>query len=447
MNSHISAMLSRLLLDRSGGHRLQVLRDAEMHRRSDVVSEAQRRHDQQVDLARLLCHARDHVPVFSRLLGADGSITPENAYEVLARLPVMDKKSIQKDPAGFVATYPMEKFSNSTGGSSGIPLNFKVDRERRIAGDASHYWANGLAGWTYGDRVAMLWGADRDVKDVSQTVRSKLRAWVDNVRWCNAFDMGPERMDGFHRQMKSFRPHIMIAYAGSAFTFARHLESRGIIPDYPLKGIITSAEVLTAEMRTCIERVFPVRVFDRYGSREFGPLAAECEAHEGLHLNEGDAVVEIESADPLNVPGRLIVTYLRNFAMPFIRYDTGDMACFLRDDVCSCGRTTRRFQRVVGRMSDTIRTASGSLVHGEYFTHIFYGVSGVEEFQFVQEEINRYRLLLVGDRGRAGQYEAEWREAIAHAVGQDAEVTIEYVDRIPALSSGKRRFTLSLLEG
>ena len=38
------------------------------------------------------------------------------------------------------------------------------------------------------------------------------------------------------------------------------------------------------EQREIIERAFRCRVFDRYGSREFSNVAAECERHEGLHI-------------------------------------------------------------------------------------------------------------------------------------------------------------------
>lgn len=131
--------------------------------------------------------------------------------------------------------------------------------------------------------------------------------------------------------------------------------------------------------------------------------------------------------------------------MPFLRYDTGDVGRFMPDEPCACGRRTMRLAPVAGRQSDTIRTASGKLIHGEYFTHILYGTNVVREFQFVQETPTLYRLLLVADRGRASSLEPRWREGILEALGPGSEVLIEYVDCIPPLPSGKRRFTLTKL--
>ena len=190
---------------------------------------------------------------------------------------------------------------------------------------------------------------------------------------------------------------------------------------------------------------------------EFGPIAAECEAHDGLHINEHDMLVEIDSADPYEVPGEIVVTYFRNRAMPFVRYNTGDMGLFAKGE-CACGRKTRRLKTIDGRSSDSIRTRDGKLIHGEYFTHLMYGVKGVKAFQFVQESLDRYVMRVAsGEDGKGMRDETgklklgsgEWNSLIRdirEVVGADADVRVEEVEDIPLLASGKRKFTLSLLE-
>ena len=49
-------------------------------------------------------------------------------------------------------------------------------------------------------------------------------------------------------------------------------------------GIMTSAESIYPEQRALIARVFRAPVFDRYGSREAGNMAWECDHHRGLHV-------------------------------------------------------------------------------------------------------------------------------------------------------------------
>ena len=91
-----------------------------------------------------------------------------------------------------------------------------------------------------------------------------------------------------------------------------------------------------------------------------------------------------------------------------------------------------------------IRTASGKLIHGEFFTHLLYG-SPAREFQFVQQSMGDYELLVTGDRAAIAAAQAAWKKEILDHVGHDAAVSIRHVEQIPSLPSGKRRFTVSKL--
>ena len=83
--------------------------------------------------------------------------------------------------------------------------------------------------------------------------------------------------------------------------------------------------------------------------------------------------------------GEIIATDLWNYGMPFIRYQMGDVGV-KSGRLCSCGRGLPLLQEVTGRISDFFIDSKGGLVHGEYFTHLFYGIEGVEQFQLIQEK-------------------------------------------------------------
>lgn len=355
----------------------------------------------------------------------------------------MSRSEIQSDPDAFLSDLGGPWSEDATGGSTGTPMVFRVDRETQIARESSLMWADSLAGWRPGERMAMLWGSDRDVKNAGRSWRLALRWWIENRRWYNAFEMGETQMASYHEEMQSFRPHLLVAYASAAGTLACFVRDRGLQPRYPLKAIVTSAEVLAADVRQTVEGVFGKPVFDRYGNREFGAIATECEAHDGLHVNESDLIVEIDSSDPVHKPGPVLITYLHNLAMPFIRYNTEDLGLLGPEEVCACGRRTRCLKQIVGRCSDMIRTSNGTMVHGEYFTHLFYGERHVRQFQFVQQRPDDYVLYLVAERGAVADREPEWRQRILKTVGREAKLRIDYVDRIPTSASGKHRFTLS----
>lgn len=446
MNRFLSAFLARRLLDRAGGHRAAVLDEFGAKTASDRWNREQLDRCVTERLARLLNHAREHVPRFRRDLGARPVISPAQARDALQEVPVMRRAEIQSDSAPFLSDVGEVFAQDATGGSTGTPMVFAVDRETQVAREASLMWSDSLAGWRPGERIAMLWGSDRDVAKSARSLRLALRNRVENRRWYNAFDMSEERMAHYHEQMSRFRPDLLVAYAGAAETYSRFLQRRGLSPDYPTRGLVSSAEILFPPVRALVEKVFCVKVFDRYGNRECGAIAAECPAHDGLHVNEADFVLEIDSPNPFRESGPILITYLRNFVMPFIRYDTGDLGVFHSGETCTCGRCTLRLAPVMGRQSDTIRTATGNVVHGEFFTHVLYGAPGIRRFQFVQERENLYRLRLVADSDLTRGLEQEWRSKIMEVVGDGAELNFEYVDDIPLLPSGKRKFTVSLVD-
>ena len=436
MNPRLSAFLSSRMIDRRDGHRARVLSALAEKTRINALAQDGIENHRREKLAALLRHAREKIPFYATLLPEPRGICAGNSLELLRTLPVVTRTHIQQNSDSFRdATAPVS-IADATGGSTGTPMRFFVDRETQIARESSLMWADSLAGWSCGERIAMLWGSDRDVRGAMSKWKSTLRWVVENRRWFNAFDMGPERMAEFHSAMERFSPHLIVAYSGSAFLYARFLRQRGIRPSYPLRALVCSAEICAPEMRREIEDVFGRPVFDRYGSREFGAIAAENESHGGLLLNHADFIVEIGAPVNGNSTGPLIVTYLHNRAMPFLRYDTGDLSSF---------QTASTLRPVQGRRSDTIRTADGKMIHGEFFTHLLYGCPDVSQFQFVQETQDDYRLVVVARRDAAGTMEIKWRRDILEAVGPASRLTIEYRDTIPPLASGKHKFTVSMI--
>ena len=236
-------------------------------------------------------------------------------------------------------------------------------------------------------------------------------------------------------------PQTILAYPSSLYEFARFIFENGLKPRWDLKGIISSAEMLHSHHRDLAETIFSTKVYNRYGGREVGLIAMECE--EGhLHINCRDLYLEIDSPDPYTQPGDILITQLNNYAMPFIRYRIGDIGR-LSDEPCPCGSPLPVLAELLGRSTATFRTRTSTLIHAGYFTQQFYNVVGLEQFQLIQETLRRCVLKVVVN--------TQWTEAarrymvqkIQEALGADVIVTIKFVKEIPLSTSGKREFTIS----
>jgi|WetSurMetagenome_2_1015567.scaffolds.fasta_scaffold18574_1 phenylacetate-CoA ligase len=404
----------------------------------------------QIDLLRsLLVEAQAHVPYYRELFRQSG-FSPESLQDVadISRLPPLARLAVQtrcRDLCTDRADLPLRP--NASGGSSGSPVIIYMTDEGSRLRQAATTASDIIAGYTPGCAFAVLWGAPSETSAARSHLR-RLLNWVRNYELFDAFDMDEERMACYHRRLSRFKPDILLCYAASLHLFARYLTAEGLKPAYPRKGLITSAETLTPSMRRDIEAVFGQPVFNRYGSRETGIIAMECERHAGLHVMGLNVLVEVVDADTLQPvrdrPGEVLVTTLHNYGMPLIRYRLGD-AAVLSDEPCPCGRPGPIIREVLGRTSEVLRLSSGRVIHGEYFTHLLYGIAGVLEFRFIQETLHIYRLLLVTEGAYNVSHDRRLAEEIRQVVGSDATVTVEHLDRLEPLPSGKRQFIVSQL--
>ena len=98
-------------------------------------------------------------------------------------------------------------------------------------------------------------------------------------------------------------------------------------------------------------------------------------------------------------------------------------------------------QRVHGRTSDFFTTPAGKRIHGEWFTHLFYGRTGVERFQVHQRSLTLVEVRTVGSATEADL--APLLGKMREALGEGVTVVWQRVDDIPLTRAGKHRFTLS----
>jgi len=108
----------------------------------------------------------------------------------------------------------------------------------------------------------------------------------------------------------------------------------------------------------------------------------------------------VERVDELSTEetevGRVIGTSLHNFAMPLIRYRTGDLIEIKRDEKrCACGRGLPLCARILGREQDLLVTPDGRYIANAAI--LFNFVKGVQGFQIVQHERDRFVVRVVAD--------------------------------------------------
>jgi phenylacetate-CoA ligase len=397
-------------------------------------------------LQAILEHASACVPYYRNLFRAHGISAKDIASpRDFARIPVLTKATLQQQKDNLVAENrrKSEGLANASGGSTGKPVQFFQDAEYWDWAYASLWSVESWWGIRPGDRTASLWGADRDIPE--QGWRERLAGAISQVRVCNAFALTTPQMESFANMLAAWQPRFIIGYASALEMFARFLLDRPEVQIRP-RAVKTTADVLTDEHRRVLEKAFACPVYNFYGSREINNLAAECPAHEGLHVNSLTRYIEVvdDDGNPVapGVPGRILLTDLTNYFMPFIRYEIEDVGSW-KESACSCGRPFPLLERIWGRASDFIVTPQGKSIHSVFFTHLFYDIPEVALFQINQVDLRDIRVDLVLRPG-AKQYPKEvLRQRLVEAFGPGAPFCVRVVPKIDRPPSGKHRFTVS----
>ncbi|MBC7104658.1 MAG: phenylacetate--CoA ligase family protein, partial [Firmicutes bacterium] len=122
------------------------------------------------------------------------------------------------------------------------------------------------------------------------------------------------------------------------------------------------------------------KAIDLYGLGEVIPLATECAAEAGLHVDTEFVWVEVvdpESGQPVppGEKGELVVSHLRKEAMPLIRFRTGDLTV-LEEGECPCGARYTLSRGVFGR-TDEMHKVKGVKLYPSQIGFVLAGIEGV----------------------------------------------------------------------
>ncbi|MEW5733685.1 MAG: AMP-binding protein [Thermodesulfobacteriota bacterium] len=398
-------------------------------------------------LRALVSHAFEKCPYYRKSF-ADAGVGPADIKTLadIARFPRIAKRDIQEHREEMRRSdrSPEQLILNRTGGSTGEPLLFYLDAERMRSRKAATIRHDRWAGKDVFTLYASVWGHAGKQEGLKTALVDR---YVRRFFYLDASAVNDASLAAFMDQVRRLAPEVFLGYANALLLLARHLESAGIT-DFPRpRAVISSAEVLTPESRATISRVLGCPVFDRYGCRETSVIASECPAHDGLHINEENLLVEVLDANgkpaPPGRPGEIVITDLMNLAMPLIRYRIRDMGELLPGP-CPCGRTLSRMKISGGRVTDFLRLPDGRMVSGASLTiNLVANIPGVRQAQILQPDPDRVVLRLVRGEEFSDATVQKIKSEARKLLGESAAIGLDFVDRIEPLASGKHPFSIS----
>lgn len=380
-------------------------------------------------IEKLIEHAEATVPYYANIKSHN-----------LEELPVISKATIKENYEQFQSSsyLHIKKHSMSTSGSTGTPFTVLQDMNKRHRVLAELIYFNEKAGQQVGDRFVFtrVWTN----KDLRTKRNNFLSMFAKNEIPFDIANLDDKDMEGLRALLKKDRAiNEVMGYPSTLKRLYHYLERCGdSAKDFTLKLIVTGSEMLESAEKINLQKMFNCVVISRYSNQENGVIAQQCKHDNEFHVNSGSYYVELLDLDE-DVPaepgkmGRIVVTDLFNYAMPMIRYDTGDLA--IAGNKARCGWNTRILESVEGRRVDVCIAPDGRMLSPFLFDKHMEKFDQLLQFQFVQKGKNNYVLKINDPKGI--YKDDAFYDLMYQLLGRKANCKVERVEEIPCVNSGK----------
>ena len=361
------------------------------------------------------------------------------------RWPLLDKDTLRARFEDLRAEPPPRRvLTRRTSGTTGPRVKVAMT-------PSSDTW-----GWAHRYRALLWHGIPIGVPSLRLShERRVLRDLVKGEQCVPSLD-SPEEIDQAIRYLIDKRPVLVTGPASIMFSLARDLRERGVTE--PLAEFArVGGEQLFRFQRNEIESFLCGRVINSYGSTETGALAGECPAG-SLHVYADHVHLEIFDGDSPAAHGEIgeiVVTSLRNTAMPLVRYPVGDRGRLSRD-ACPCGLPHPVLENLQARSGDMVCAADGSAHHASELAErldVFFAdpvADGVRQVRFRQQDTLTWEVWMdVADGFLAAKscarqaVERRLAGLVRETLGAACDVTVHIADEMPRGQGKFRYFSLA----
>jgi phenylacetate-CoA ligase len=399
---------------------------------------------QRLQLAKVLEHAVATVPYYrDTLRNIQNRNLQDFTWEEWRQLPILTRSAIQEAGQRLVSkAIPVGHGSHctvQTSGSTGTPITSYGTAVSQlfwlVIGLRDHLWHHR----DFSAKHAII----RYVKELKSGETLQAALWGQST--APLYKTGPAvtmsimtDVETQARWLMQQAPNYLLSYPTNILALARVFQKNNWkLPS--LLEIRTIGESFGADVREICKEVWGVAIKDVYSSQEIGYIALQCPEHEHYHIQSETVLVEV--LDDNNIPcqagqiGRIVVSSLHNFAMPFIRYELGDYAEV--GAPCPCGRGLPVLTRILGRHRNMMITPNSRQYWPSFPASIWAHIGGIRQIQFIQVDSERLTVNLVADRELLSEEKTRLIESLHTHLPYHFQITLCYMDRIERSPSGK----------
>jgi len=386
------------------------------------------------------------VPFYAEYLNSS-AVARKEPLKQFENLPIIDKGIVRRQLKNFCRTSGWSALKVTTGGSTGQPFGFYMDRfKTRQMEKAFIFDQWSRVGYQLGDPVFNLRG--RAAKSDKFIHHDRFF----NIHFASSYNLKMSTVERYVKAVDQIRPRYLHGYPSTMYQLASLMDQAGLrFKEVPF-AVFCGSEKLFPYQRDLIERVFSSRVYSWYGHSECLVLGGECEHSRALHFYPQYGYVEMLPTGTKNASGKdifeIVATGFNNHVMPLIRYRTGDYAVLSDQKECRCGRNYLLVDEVIGREQEFVVDDQGELmsvtglIFGQHFA-VYSGIDGLYLQQQVQGE-----LVIVMKKSASFNDEdfMAMKSQINNQLVDRFNVAYVFADEIPRSNIGKARLVQQQLD-
>jgi phenylacetate-CoA ligase len=410
------------------------------------ISIEQQSETQNMRLIGLLQYANESCPYYQEIFSTHNISV--KTLEDFKQIPYLDKRIIKQHLDKIISQKikSTELRISNTGGSTGEPLEFYTDLYSSAVDNAHHKFLYHLMGFKKGDIIVSSGGIKLSPKLLQKNIYwykyPKGTVWG---HWgFSALYLSKKNIKFYIDKIIELKPSIFRGYPSFFNELSLYILENKIRFNFDIKGLNLTAEYCSNEQRNNIENAFNSKVYFEYGQSE---KTVYCFSDGSSYFYKSSPIygyIEVLNDKGegvlLGEEGEVIVTSLCNFAVPFIRYRTGDRAILK-----SKFGGIIEFETISGRTQDFIMDNKNqkifltALIFGQHFK----AFKNILQWQIVQERIGFIEINIVKNTLYSENDEKEIITKIKTIA--DVDMIVNYVEDVNRTKSGKRPFVIQKL--
>ena len=388
-------------------------------------------------LRNMVKHCYETVPYYKKQFDAlNIDYRDIRTLEDLKCLPIIDKQTVRDHYEEFFSTaYPREDLvEQHTSGSTGTGFSFYQNREANAAVWA-HVWRGNHNIGLNRDMWCAYFGGRSIVPPERKSGPCYRINYPGKQIMFSIYHMNDATFAQWLKVINKHQPPWIQGYPSALVPFASYLEATGQRLNYVPQVITLSSENVSPAQEEHLHHIFGVWPMQNYAQSE-AVATFRQRLDRRIFVDEDFAAVEFVPVDDSGLC-RIVGTTLTNFAMPFLRYDTKDLATW---------RETEEGREVLsldGRDEDDIRLRDGGSVRR--LSRVFQDQLNIMEAQIVQKSLDLVEFHVVRSADYTESDEQRLKTAIGGYLTDRIGWQIVYVDSLRRNRNGKVKFIISEL--